>query len=253
MLAGIILAAGRGTRINPPAGGKNKNKVTLPFLNKPLIIYGVELMLGIADPVIVVVGSFHESVRQVLKGYDVIFAYQKKRLGTAHAVKIGLGALKNSPSLDLVLVGYGDHSMFYKKETVLDLVQLIKKEKTAISLISTTHKDSNSLAWGRIIRDESGYIVDSVEQKDATYDQKKVNELNAGFYCFDYAFLKESINRVPKSQVSGEYYINSLIRIAVEQGKKVVGLKVPFSGVGIGINRYSELEESQRLYLKRNE
>lgn len=249
MIAGIILAAGKGTRLK----SKGKNKVTLPFLNKPLIIYAVELMLGIADPVVVVVGSFHDSVRNVLKDHKLIFAYQKKRLGTAHATKVGLQALdKISPVPTFVLVGYGDHTMFYTKETVLELVELIKREKTAMSIVTTSYDNPNSLAWGRVIRDKNGYIVDSVEQKDATGEQMEVKELNAGFYCFDYLFLKENINKVPKSTVSGEYYINGLIKIAVEQGKKVVGLKVPFSSVGIGINRYEELEESQKLYLEKD-
>ncbi len=54
---------------------------------------------------------------------------------------------------------------------------------------------------------------------------------------------------MPKSPVSGEYYLNSLIKIAATQGEKVAGLEVPFARVGIGINRWSELEESQKLYL----
>jgi CTP:molybdopterin cytidylyltransferase MocA len=63
MIVGVILAAGKGTRMK----SKDKNKVTLPFLNKPLIVYSVELMEKIADKVIVVVGAFHESVKKVLK------------------------------------------------------------------------------------------------------------------------------------------------------------------------------------------
>lgn len=252
MIVGIILAAGRGTRLSPPAGGKDRNKVTIPFLNKPLILYAVELISSFAEKTVVVVGAFHESVKQVLKNHNVVYAFQKKRLGTGHAVKVGLEVLKNlSPAPTLVLVAYGDHSMFYKKETVKKLIELHEKEKAAMSIITTINNDANILAWGRIVRNKNNYIVDSIEQKDATEEQKKIKELNAGFYCFDFNFLKKNINKIKKSPVSSEYYINSLIKIAADKGKKVVGLKIPFSGVGIGINRYSELEESQRLYLKR--
>lgn len=238
------MAAGKGTRIK----SKNSNKVTLPFLNKPLIIYAVELMLGLTDFTVVVVGAFAQSVKDVLKNYRVIYGLQSKRLGTAHATGVGLKLVeKYSP--DLVLVGYGDHTMFYKKETIKKLVVLHKKNQAVMSLITTDYDNPNYLSWGRIIRDKNGFVVDSVEQKDATEEEKKIKELNAGFYCFDFNFLKNYLRKVRKSKISGEYYINSLIKIAAEAGLKVVGLKVPFSGVGIGINRYDELKESQKLYL----
>jgi len=245
-VSGIILAAGKGTRIK----SKDKNKVTLPFLNRPLIIYAVELLTGICDPVVVVVGAFYASVRDVLKSYNVIYAHQRKRLGTAHAAKVGLEELNNySPRPDIVLVAYGDHAMFYSKETVLNLIKLHKNEKAVMSIITTLYDDPNSSAWGRIVRNKDKNIVDSVEQKDANSEQLKIKELNAGFYCFDYEFLRSNIKKIEKSHVSGEYYINSLIKIAADQGKKVIGLEVPFSAVGIGINRYDELEESQKLYV----
>lgn len=244
MIGGIILAAGKGTRIN----SKEKNKVTLPFLNKPLIVYSVELMRQVADKVVVVVGAFAESVKEVLKDYPLIYAHQLKRLGTGHATKVGLKALeKFSPSI--VLVGYGDHTMFYRKKDIKDLISVHKKTGAAMTIITVKHANEN-LHWGYIVREKNGKIVDSVEFKDASERQKKIKELNAGFYCFDFKFLKENISKIPKSSVSGEYYLNSLIKIAASSGKKVSALTVPFSSVGIGINRWSELEESERLYLK---
>ncbi len=244
MIIGLILAAGKGTRMK----SKDKNKVTLPFLNKPLIVYSVELMEKVADKVVVVIGAFYESVKEVLKNFSVDYVYQKKRLGTAHAVKVALPVVqKYQPQL--ILVGYGDHTMFYRKENIEDLISLHRKEKAAMTIVTVEH-DNTNLHWGYIIRNKKGEIVDSVEFKDATQSQRQIKELNAGFYCFDFDFLKKNLSKVPKSPVSGEYYLNGLIKIASNQGKKVAGLKIPFSSVGIGINRWDELEESQRLYLK---
>ncbi|MBI4226108.1 NTP transferase domain-containing protein [Candidatus Roizmanbacteria bacterium] len=247
MIAGIILAAGKGTRLK----SKDKNKATLPFLNKPLIIYAVDLLTEIADPMIVVVGAFYKSVEEVLKDYKITYTFQKKRLGTGHATKVGLEELtKLATSPEIVLVSYGDHCMFYSKKIVVNLISLHRKENAVMSIITTHHEYPNSLAWGRVVRNRNGYIVDNIEQKDATADQLKIKEINAGFYCFNYKFLKGYINKISKSAISGEYYINSLIKIAADEGNKVAGLQVPFSGVGIGINRYDELEESQKLYLR---
>ena len=125
MIIGVILAAGKGTRIK----AKTANKVTLPFLNKPLILYSVELMEKVADKTFVVVGAFHESVKKVLAQKKVFFAYQKKRLGTGHAVKVALEEIvKKKIKPEIVLVGYGDHTMFYKKENIKKLIALHQKE-----------------------------------------------------------------------------------------------------------------------------
>ncbi|OGK26113.1 hypothetical protein A2954_04160 [Candidatus Roizmanbacteria bacterium RIFCSPLOWO2_01_FULL_37_12] len=244
-IAGIILAGGKGTRIR----SHNVNKVSLSFVGKPLIRYGVELFKGIVEPIVVVVGAYSHSVKEVLQNNNVQYAYQKKRLGTGHATKVGLESLNGSLNPYLVLIGYGDHMMFYKKDTVKRLIKSHLLHKAALSLITTVHANPDELAWGRVIRNKNHYIVDNIEQKDATAEERKITELNAGFYCFDYEFLKKNIGKIKKSPVSGEYYINALIHIANEQSKKVVGLKVPFKEVGIGINRLPELQASQNIYI----
>jgi len=247
MIIGIILAAGKGTRIK----AKTANKVTLPFLNKPLILYSVELMEKVADKIFVVIGAFYESVKKVLKEKKVFYAYQKKRLGTGHAVKVAIEEIvKKKIRPEIVLVGYGDHTMFYEKKDVKELISLHQKEKAVMSIITTKSEENEKLHWGYIIRDKKNNIIDSVEYKEASLAiRKKVKELNAGFYCFDFQFLKSNLKKIPKSKVSGEYYLNSLIKIAANQGLKVAGLTVSFSSVGIGINTWQELEESQRIYL----
>ena len=243
-IAGIILAGGKGTRINT----HRVNKVTLPFLGRPLIKYGIELFKGVANPIIVVVGAFSHSVKKVLKKEKIVYAFQQKRFGTGHATKVGLDAFKNTSNPDLVLVGYGDHMMFYKKETVKRLVKLHEEKKAVVTILTTEYEDPNYLAWGRVIRDKKGNITDSIEQKDATEEQRKIKEINPNFNCFSYKFLNENINKIKRSPVSGEYYLPELIKIAIKQGKKVAGLKVPFTEVGIGINKLPELQLSQDIY-----
>src|SRR3989338_6881092 len=246
MIAGIILAAGKGTRIKV----KNKNKVTLPFLNKPLITYGVDLLTTLTDKVVVVVGAFHESVKSILKDYDVIYAYQKKRLGTAHATKIGLEKLTTmSPQPEIVIVAYGDYTMFYKKERIAELINIHKKQKAVVTFITTIMPDP--FGYGRIIRKVNEGVVAIIEDKNASDEQKKIKEINAGFYCLDYKFITKNINKIKKSFESKEYYLTDLIEIALRQNHKVVGVKLPFSEVGIGINRHVELKEIQKLYLEK--
>lgn len=265
MTAGIILAAGKGTRLN----SKTINKVALPFSDKPMISYGVDLLENFCSPLILVVGAYAQSVKDVLRERKIVFAHQAKRLGTGHAVVCGMRVLsrdakteasvkgecgmrvlkKNPPSH--VLVGYGDHLMFYRKKTIVDFLRTHKKKKAAVSLITTSHTDPNTLCWGRIIRDKKGFIRGIVEQKDATRAQRSIQELNAGFYCFDYSFLKGALKKIKKSPVSGEYYLTDVIALAVSGGNIIHSLKVPFSEVGIGVNRKEELEAAQKFFRKR--
>lgn len=246
MIISVLLAAGKGTRIK----STDRNKVTLPFLNKPLIVYGVELLKGVTDKTIVVIGAYSESVRQVLSGYEVEYATQKDQRGTAHAVSAAMGRIDElnlTPST--VLVCYGDHTMFYKTSTVKAFIEHHKKERADVSLLTTDYPDAMKLAWGRIIRDTKGNVSAIVEQKDASEEERAITEINPGFYLFETAFLRQALRKVTPSPVSGEYYITDIVKIAVQEKKKVIAHKVSFEEVGIGINRMEELDESQKIYL----
>lgn len=236
-VVGIILAAGKGKRIK----SKRINKVTSLLSGKPLIFYAVELLEGLVDRIIVVVGAFEESVRAALKDKtNIEFVRQTKQLGTAHAVKVVLGKF----GLDqphLILVGMGDHMMFYNKKTIQNLIDRHNEEKAAVSFITTKYGNPDTLQWGRIERDKSRKVLDIVEHKDASEKQRKIKELNAGFYCFDYKFLKTHIDLIKKSKVTNEYYLSDIISRAFKDKLKVIGMPVEFSQVGRGVNRKEDL------------
>jgi len=240
---GIILAAGKGKRMK----SKSVNKTTLRFNGKSLIAYGVDLFEKTADKTIVVIGAYSQSVRDNLKDRNLIFAEQKKRLGTGHAVKIAMKEIKNL-SADVVLIGYGDHMMYYSTQLVKDLIAKHLEKKAAITLISTIYEDPKGL--GRIIRNEDGDLERIVEEKDANSEERQIKEINAGFYCFDNKFLTENIKKLKKSPITGEYYLTDLIEMAKEKNLKIVPLKVPYEDVGIGVNTPDQLEESKELYTK---
>ncbi|MCL4374574.1 NTP transferase domain-containing protein [Patescibacteria group bacterium] len=245
MIIGAILAAGKGTRIN----SHQINKVTLPFNGKRLINYAVDLYKGMADRTIVVVHAFADSVKEALRGESVEFVDQSAPLGTGHALKVVIDYLeKQRLPVTQVLVGYGDHMMFYTRAIVRQLLRAQANQQAVVSLISVKHPDPDQLAWGRVVRDGSGKIVKIVEQKDATPEERKIEELNAGFYCFDYQYARQTKDQIKKSPVTGEYYINEFIDMAINSGKKIVALPVDFRFVGIGVNTTAQLQTSQALY-----
>ena len=242
-IAAIILAAGRGTRLK----STTHNKVSLMFHDRPIIQYAVDVVNGIATPTVIVVGAFADTVKEALKGYPhIVYAQQQEQLGTGDALKTGVAALPSSSQH--VLVGYGDHMMFYTQERIKELVEFHKNQNAAISLLTTHHDNPHLLAWARVIRNEEGNITKLAEQKDASLEELNITEINPGFYCFDYEFLVKSLPLIVPSGVTNEYYLTDLIRIAQEQGDKVAGMPIPFEEVGIGINKPEELQQSQDLF-----
>lgn len=242
-LAGIILAAGKGSRMK----SKSSNKVTLLLGGKPMIIHGVELLSKLKlSPIVVVVGFAKESVKKIIKE-DVLFAEQKKRLGTANALAVGLKVLPKN--ISDVLVIQGDDSAFYKKENLENLIKLHHQNKNAMTFLTARVLDSSGL--GRIIRDKDGRIVSITEEKNVSEKQKKINEINPACYVFSINFLNKYLAGVPKDPVSKEFYLVSLLEIAIKNKEKVEDVKggrTPWRGV----NTKEELKAAQKLYSRVN-
>lgn len=237
-IAAIILAAGKGKRMK----SEKINKVAVALGDKQMILHTVDRLKELLfDPIIVVVGFAKESVMKILDG-GVVFAHQSKRLGTAHAV---ICAFKKLPTnIQTVLVLNGDDSAFYTKKTINNLVEAHWKSNSALSFLTITVENPTGL--GRVIRDDDGKVAGVVEEKDATDAQRVINEINPACYVFEVSFLKKYLNRVEKSPISGEYYLTSLIDIAIKNKERieaVAGGKILWRG----INTPQELQEAEKL------
>jgi bifunctional UDP-N-acetylglucosamine pyrophosphorylase/glucosamine-1-phosphate N-acetyltransferase len=247
MIYSIILAAGKGTRMNSHL--TNQNKTSLMFNGKTIIEHGVCLMEQVTDRVFVVVGAYSQSIKDALSSKKVVYIEQPEQLGTGHALQIAVETLtKDYPAPTELVVGYGDHLMFYKPETIKQLINKHQQEKAVITLATTITDKAEELRWGRIVRDEAGLVQKIVEHKDASVEEHLIKEVNPGFYCFNYSFVLENKDSLTLSPVTQEYYLTEFIEIATRQKLKVLPFPVPFNEVGIGVNSLFELEESQQLY-----
>jgi len=237
--AAIVLAAGEGKRIS----AKNFNKVVLTLGNKPMISHTIDLLEALMiRPIIVVVGFAKKSVMDVLKD-RVIFVEQKKRLGTAHAVRI---ALKNFPKEARdVLILHGDDSSFYKKETIKSLIERHKEKDSSFTFL--TIELNNPTGLGRVIRNDMGKVTAIVEEKDATLEQKGIKEVNPACYVFRVEFLRKFLTKIKKSKITGEYYLTSLIDIAIKNNEKIETVKAGKLSWR-GINTVRELKEAERMF-----
>lgn len=235
--AAIILAAGRGSRMK----AKTKNKVAFKLGGQAMIAHTVDHLLesGIQE-IIAVVGFQANSVRSAL-GNRVTYATQTEQLGTGDAIKTALPKL--SSNIKTILTVYGDDSAFYPVELFVEMVA--KKESLGCDvLFLTIHKDDPS-GLGRIVRDDSGKILRIVEEKNATEVEKKIQEINTGFYCFDRDFLVKYIDDITKNPISGEYYLTDMIEIALNNRKKVEALFIKDASIWQGINNRSDFAKAQ--------
>src|SRR5680860_967286 len=207
-IGAIILAAGKGTRMN----SKKVNKVTLQLADKPLILHTVHLIENIKIGVLVVVVGFAKQSVMKLINNGIIFAEQKIRNGNARAVLYGFNKLPDV--IEDVIVLNGDDSAFYTDKIVTRLIDHHYKSNASFTLLTTEVKDPKGL--GRIIRDKKGNISSIREEKDSTLKQKKIKEVNPACYIFKVNFLKKYLKMVEKSSVTGEYYVVSLVDIGVK-------------------------------------
>lgn len=242
-IASIILAAGKGKRMQM----ESANKVTVHLAERPLIVHIVEFMesLGVGT-ILAVVGYQKESVQESLKNHAVRFIEQKEQLGTGHAVECAVKELPDT--VTDVLVSYGDDAVLYSQknlEMVEKLLDLHKHKQNAITFL--TIEQENPFGLGRVVRDNGGNVLAIVEEKDATEEQRKITEINPGCFVFSVDFLKKYLPELPRSSVTGEYYVTSLIDMAIQHNEPVdtvQGGKIAWRGV----NTKEDLVIAESLY-----
>lgn len=215
----LILAAGLGTRMK-----SNLAKVLHKLDGRPLINHVCRTASSIGPAKIcVVIGHQGDEVRSaVLTDIDpgvAEFAVQKQQLGTGDAVNAANELLANSDSTLLVLSG--DVPMI-RSETLAEIVRLhheFRGKGAACTVLTVRLKDPSG--YGRVVRDENGSFDRIVEQKDASDEQKEIDEINSGIYCFNTRKLFAALAKVQNNNAQGEYYLTDVPQILREAGDDV--------------------------------
>jgi bifunctional UDP-N-acetylglucosamine pyrophosphorylase/glucosamine-1-phosphate N-acetyltransferase len=240
MIDVIVLAAGKGERMK-----SDLPKPLHDLMGKPIINYVIEAARDLVDhPPVVVIGHGGELFKEHL-GDEYRYVEQGDLLGTGHAVKQTESLLHGKS--DLVLVVYGDMPLV-RTSTLKKLIETQKSHQGPLTIL--TLEEDNPRGFGRIVRDEKGNIQTIVEEADADSDQLKINELNAGMYCFRGNWLWESIKKI-KISPKGEYYLTDLIGIAAKNGEQVASVLVDDPEELIGINNRIDLADTGKILRRR--
>lgn len=246
-IAAVILAAGKGTRMGS-SNGSEIPKVMFKAHNKPLIEYSVENMKSSGvERVVLVVGYKRELIEEYF-GNKLEYAIQEEQLGTGHAARTARPNLEGE--VDAVIVCYGDMPL-YKPETIKALIKKYQESEPTIAMLTVDFEDPNFWAFGRIVRNEEGYVSAIVEQKDCNDEQKNIAECNPGFYIFNAKWLWENFDKLSTDNAQNEYYLTDMIKIASDQGKKIIAVKVSGEEEVLGVNTPEQLAQAEEIITNR--
>ena len=226
-LTAVILAAGEGKRMR-----SRQPKVLHPLCGRPLIGYPLRLARALADRIVLVVGPNSDAVREVA-GPDVRAVEQSERLGTGHAV------LQAKPECgdDAIVVLAADMPLL-ERETMETLVERHRSTGAAATILTAVV--AHPKGYGRILR-QGGRVTGIVEDRDATDDQKKINEINTAIYCFAASKLWPALAQVTPANDQGEYYLTDAIALLARGGARVEAVRVPEETEALGVNDRKQL------------
>lgn len=241
MFTSVILAAGMGTRMK-----SKMPKVLHKVCGKPLSKWVIDASKAAgADTVCAVVGHKAETVKEVL-GNVCEFALQAEQKGTGHAVMQAIDVIKNSKGEVVILNG---DTPLITAETINKAIEYHKNNGNQATVITAILDDATG--YGRIVRDNDGSVLKIVEQKDASEEEKKINEVNSGMYVFDAQSLVYALDKITPNNAQGEYYLTDTLEILLSAGKKIGGCAISDNDEIRGINDRVQLNEAEKIMQKR--
>ncbi len=243
-IAVVILAAGKGTRL------KSKHpKVLHEVGGKPILAHVIATAEKVvpARDIFVIIGHEAERVREAVAGTGVNFVLQVEQRGTGHALMVAREALSG---YDRVIVLSGDAPLI-TAETIRKLSDFHSAQKAAMTVLSADV--DNPFGYGRVIRSSlaagrgrpalrrGAEVRAIVEEKSATPQEKKIREINSGFYAFSGHDLYAHIDRLSTANAHGEYYLTDMAGVFHRAGKKVVAIKTSDASEVLGSNTRAEM------------
>lgn len=232
----IILAAGKGTRMK-----SMRPKVLHELAGKPLLEHVLDAAASVQQArIIVVTGHGADQVGTAFADRKLTLVEQPQQLGTADAVRVALPHVRENTN---VLILYGDVPLI-KETTIAAMLQAVAAETLALLTIEL----DDPTGYGRIVRDEDGKVSCIVEHKDASPEQKTINEINTGVMALSSNFLRQWLPRIGNENAQGEFYLTDLIAFAREAGVSIATIHPETASEVEGVNSREQLSQLERVY-----
>ena len=237
MIRGIVLAAGKGTRMKSA-----RSKVLHEICGRPMLWYVLRALrrAGIDEILVVVNDELEEQIHR----FGVGSVLQAQQLGTGHAVRIALERLEPRRG-GRIVVACGDMPLV-TEEIFRDTIGSLGTQQPNDAVMSlVTVKMPLPSSFGRIVR--RGPVVERiVETRDARPDELAIEEMNAGIYAFDETELRDAVTSLRDDNAQSEYYLTDTVEYFVNAGKLVRPILAADHLQVLGINDRVELAQARK-------
>ena len=241
-LAAIILAAGKGTRMD-----SELPKVLHEVAGKPMVQWVVDAVREAgAQRVILVVGQGATLVEQQIRGCEYVL--QKPQLGTGHAVLVCKEALADFDGNIIVLGGDGP---LLRASTIHDMVSLQEESGASATLATSIIPDPTG--YGRIVRDEQNKFSEIIEHKNATKEQLSIHEVYPSYAVFNSDILWVMLENLKPNRLTNEYYLTEIPRMLKNKGNNVEVVNAVAPEDILSINTAEQLAEVETVLLARQQ
>ena len=231
----VVLAAGEGTRMK-----SNLPKVLHTLGGRPMLLHLLESAAALEPAAVhVVVGNGAERVRQACAAHAVNWVLQAERRGTGHALA---QAMPHIPDAAAVLVLLGDHPLV----PLGALREMSADRQSPLAVLTMVVEDP--AGYGRVVRGLDGTITAVVEERDATPEQRKIQEVNTGIILAAAARLRGWLGALGCDNVKGEYYLTDIFSMAHGQRIAIRGVIAPDARDLLGANDRRQLAALERRY-----
>ncbi|WP_092483838.1 bifunctional UDP-N-acetylglucosamine diphosphorylase/glucosamine-1-phosphate N-acetyltransferase GlmU [Candidatus Ichthyocystis hellenicum] len=236
----IILAAGRSTRMR-----SQKPKILHHLAGRPVLSHVIQTAKELkSQQVVIVCGKDKGTLQSLVDEDSIFFAEQPEPTGTGSAARIGLDFIRND---DLTLVLCADMPLI-SAVTLQNVVTSHKQQGADLTLV--TEKFSNPSCYGRIIRNRDNKIIEIVEEKDATEEERKISEVNCGIYCSRATVLLSWLDSLEAHNSQGEYYLTDIVKKAALENRVIASVQPNHHSEIHGINDAKQLEQAERILQK---
>jgi bifunctional UDP-N-acetylglucosamine pyrophosphorylase/glucosamine-1-phosphate N-acetyltransferase len=244
-VSAIVLAAGEGTRMR-----SQRPKPIHLVCGRPMVVHVLTSLTGLAiDRTVVVVGHGADRVtkrveEEGLGDLNVTFVEQRVQRGTGDAVMVGMTAFHDDAVDDdgTVVVLPGDTPLL-RPDTVSALVAEHESQDNAATVLSAHMAEPTG--YGRVIRGRDGRVARIVEERDASLEERAVDEVNTSIYCFRRDLLGPALRRLSPDNAQGEYYLTDVIGVLASAGYPVGATAVLDPAETQGVNDRAQLADAE--------